>query len=200
MRTSIGLLSLFTVLVVGMFWFAQGPKALPLEKLAGQGVVLLPTVRSIDDFSLVGPKGLAFKRENLLGQWSFVFFGYTSCPDICPITMSVLGQAERELGDTEKFRGILISVDPYRDNPETMQRYVKAFSPNFIGLTGTLAQIERLAGQVAIGFEASIDVNKVEHAPYVVIVDPNGNYAGFIKPPHDANKIAIIARSLTTNS
>ena len=132
LRTSIGLISLFIALVVGMFWFAQGPKALPLEKLAGQGVVLLPTVRPIDDFSLVGPKGLAFTRENLLGQWSFVFFGYTSCPDICPITMSVLGQAERELEKTEKFRGILISVDPYRDDPDTMQRYVEAFSPNWL--------------------------------------------------------------------
>ena len=200
MRTSIGLISLFIALVVGMFWFAQGPKALPLEKLAGQGVVLLPTARPIDDFSLVGPKGSAFTRENLLGQWSFVFFGYTSCPDICPITMSVLGQAERELEKAEKFRGILISVDPYRDDPDTMQRYVEAFSPNFIGVTGKLAQIEQLANQVTIGFEASIDVNDVEHAPYVVIVDPDGNYAGFIKPPHNANKIAIIARSLATNS
>ena len=200
MRTSVGLISLFIALVVGMFWFAQGPKALPLEKLAGQGVVLLPMTRSIDDFSLVGPKGLAFTRENLLGQWSFLFFGYTSCPDICPITMSVLGQAERELGEAEKFRGILISVDPHRDDPDTMQRYVKAFSPNFIGLTGKLAQIEHLANQVAIGFEASVDVNEVGHPPYVVIMDTDGNYEGFIKPTHDANKIAIIARSLITKA
>ena len=114
--------------------------------------------------------------------------------------MSVLGQAERELGEAEKFRGILISVEPHRDDPDTMQRYVRAFSPNFIGLTGKLAQIERLADQVAIGFEASVDVNEVGHPPYVVIMDPDGNYAGFIKPPHDANKIAIIARSLIANS
>ena len=53
MRTRVGLISLFIALVVGMFWFAQGPKALPLEKLSGQGVVLLPMTRSVDDFSLV---------------------------------------------------------------------------------------------------------------------------------------------------
>ena len=200
MRTILSLSSLFIVLVVGMFWFVQGPKALPLEKLAGQGVVLLPTARVIDDFSLSGPEGLVFTRKNLIGQWSFLFFGYTSCPDICPITMSILGQAESELDAADRFQGILVSVDPQRDNPETMQRYVGAFSPNFIGLTGTLSQIQQFARQVAIGFEASVDVNEVEHAPYVVIMDPNGNYAGFIKPPHDANKIAIIARSLIANS
>ncbi|MEC7107208.1 MAG: SCO family protein, partial [Pseudomonadota bacterium] len=114
---------------------------LSVEEMRNKGVFLLPTPRDIAAFELTDHMGNTFDRSSISGRWSFVFFGFVSCPDVCPTSMSVLGKVDRQLQTSdpelaEQFQGILVSVDPERDSIESLARYATAFSPRFLGVTG----------------------------------------------------------------
>src|SRR3546814_7915520 len=83
-----------------------------------------------------------------------MFFGYASCPDVCPTTMAQLSQVMLELGDqADKVRILFISVDPHRDTPEVLQAYVNAFDSNAIGLTGTEKQVADVARRYRVAYQ-----------------------------------------------
>ena len=199
MPTAALLVVLFGAVVGGMVWFASAPTVVPLEEIEGLGVNALPAPRAIADFELVHHTGRSFTRHDLEGRWSFLFFGYASCPDICPITMSIMGQAEQLL-EGDAFQGVLVSVDPRRDSIDVIAEYVGAFSASFVGVTGQTTDIETFAHNLGIGFrvpDESLPADYlVEHSPYIVIVDPSARHFGYIKPPFDPNKLALTYRSL----
>src|SRR3546814_881269 len=98
----------------------------------------LPDLR----FTLESAGGKTVTQDNFKGKTVLMFFGYASCPDVCPTTMAQLSQVMLELGDqADKVRILFISVDPHRDTPEVLQAYVNAFDSNAIGLTGTEKQV-----------------------------------------------------------
>ena len=99
-------------------------------------------------FTLTAPDGTTVTDETYRGKWLLVFFGYTSCPDICPTTLSEIAAALELLGpDAAKLQPIFITVDPERDTPEVMGRYTGAFDPRIVGLTGSPQQIAAVAAQ-----------------------------------------------------
>ena len=204
MRTAAALVLVFAALVGGMVWFSGGPAVIAVDELDGMGVFVMPEPRAIDDFELVDHTGAPFTAADFEGSWSFVFFGYASCPDICPITMSILGQAERLLGDeATAFKVVLVTVDPARDSPEVLADYVASFSPRFQGVTGIESDIAAFARQMSVGFRKEESDSQLEylvgHSPYIIIVDPNGEYFGYAKPPFDAKKLALTFRSLAAS-
>ena len=166
---------------------------------------------------LLRDDGAAFGLDDLKGRWTFAFFGFTSCPDICPTSMATLGQADRLLreqglgqgGDQAPFQGVLVSVDPERDNLELLGRYVRAFSPGFVGVTGAHGQLAEFAGQLSATFmkvpEFDEDGNpkpdeyQVDHTANIVIINPYGHYHGFIKYPQQAATIAAAYQALAAN-
>ena len=173
------------------------------EELAAFGFTALPEPAQVGDFELADARGGSFDPARFEGRWSFVFFGYANCPDICPTTMAVLGDAERLLlasGDAA-FQGILVSVDPERDTPEALAGYVGAFSENFIGVTGTSARVMQLARRLHAGF-ARVPVEEsalgylMDHSSHLVVIAPDGRYYGFVKPPFDARQLASLSRAL----
>jgi len=134
------------------------------------GYVPYPEPRAIPDFDLADAKGGRFVPERLRGRWSLLFFGYANCPDICPITMSILAGAEQRLlatGDPA-FQGVLVSVDPERDTADALAQYVAAFSDRFVGVTGAAADIYApVSGVVVARNEALEDGPElVNEAPY----------------------------------
>ena len=107
--------------------------------------------RAVQPFELLDHHGESFTPESLRGQWSFVFFGYTHCPDVCPTTLSVLNSVALRLADApDATRFVFVTVDPERDTPEVLARYVTYFNGEFVGVTGepsaSASSIERTAG------------------------------------------------------
>jgi len=195
----------FMALMLGLFLNnALRTPELTNEQLREHGIVVLPTPREVAPFELVDEDGEPFRREDLAGRWTLAYFGFTHCPDICPVTMSVLGQvhgALEEEGVADPFRGLLVSVDPERDTPEVLDEYVAFFDPDFGGVTGPKDEIARLASQVSVAFAAvprpdAEDGYTVDHSGNIVLFNPRGHYAGFIRMPHSAEQIELAFRTL----
>ena len=193
-----------------MFVFStlQTPQ-LSEEEMRNRGVFLLPVPRDIAPFELSSKNGETFENNNLKGVWSFVYFGFTHCPDICPTTMSVLGQVERQLQqqqheDADRFRGVLVTVDPERDTLEKLNQYVTAFSPRFVGARGSREMTAQFAQQVNVAFakvpsQDSADGYTMDHTGNIVIINPKGHYHGFIKLPHEAETIRLTFQTLAAS-
>ena len=192
---------------------------LSVEEMRSKGVFLLPTPRDIAAFKLTDHMGKTFDRSSINGRWSFVFFGFVSCPDVCPTSMSVLGTVDRQLQASnpelaEQFQGILVSVDPERDSIESLARYATAFSPRFLGVTGPREDLVGLTTQVNVAFakvplteppplesaaaDVAADAYTVDHTGNIVIINPRGHYHGFIKLPHDSETIRLTFQTLAS--
>jgi len=134
------------------------------------------------EFSLSAAGGRTLTQDDLRGHIALVFFGYASCPDICPTTMAQLTQVVRQLGDKARdVRIVFISVDPHRDTPEVLQAYVNAFNDQAIGLTGSQAQIASLARRYRVAYQIAQPkpgeeeyFYDVTHSRGVYIFDPQG--------------------------
>lgn len=105
-------------------------------------------------FTLQGAGGTTITQKDFSGKIVLMFFGYASCPDICPTTMIQLAQVTEALGaDADKVRILFVSVDPHRDTPDILQAYVDQFDPHAIGLTGNESAIANLARRYRVAYE-----------------------------------------------
>lgn len=205
---TVALCLLFVAIVLGMLYHSvTRVPALDEDQLRELGVFVLPRPRELAPFQLTTHTGEAFTTASLTGKWSFIFFGFTNCPDICPTSMAALGVAERELEargmvEDAPFQGILVSVDPERDDAVTLGRYVTAFSSRFIGVRGDREATAALTTQLNVAFAQVPDGQggyQVDHTANIVIINPRGHYHGFIRMPHDAQTIVTAYRSLAAS-
>ncbi len=205
-RSTVILCVVFIAIVLTAFVFnTTRVKTVSFEELAQQGSVMLPKPRALAEIDLLTDSGTRFTEADLAnneGVWTFMFFGFTNCPDICPTSMSIMGQAYNELTAEERsaFRGMLVSIDPERDDPESLGKYVRAFSPSFTGITGSIANLATFATQVNAAFQKVPgqpgEPYQMDHTGNVVIVNPRGHYHGFIKMPHTRVKLVETFRAL----
>ena len=163
--------------------------------LLDAGIVLLPQSRSLPELSLTNQDGQAVAVDQLKDQWSLLFFGYTFCPDICPATLAQLRQLQGQLpAETlAKLRIVLVTVDPNRDTPEQLKKYLDYFDAGFIGLTGEQATLQKLANGVSIPYipaDTSKENYTVDHSGNLVIIGPDGKQRGFIRAPINNAKLA----------
>ena len=203
----IALVALLLAVVLGGAWAVVylGPSTeFSDEELREFGFVPYPAPRDVGDFALADAEGGGFDAERLRGRWSFMFFGFANCPDICPITMTVLGEAERKLveaGDTP-FQGIMVTVDPERDTAPLLADYVRAFSANFVGVTGSAPDLYAFAKTFHVGFSKSLVDSELgyvmNHSGHIVVVDPSGRHYGNISAPFDAARLATLYRALAS--
>ena len=206
LRLTVALSLAFVAIVLGMFFYSvTRPKVLSDEQLRDIGVFVLPAPREIAPFELTAHTGRPFTLDDLQGHWSFIFFGFTNCPDICPTSMAVMAQAERQLEaeapeTARQFQGVLVTVDPERDDQETLATYVQAFSSDFLGVRGDLPATAAFATQVNAAFAmvpAQDGGYQVDHTANIVIVNPRGHYHGFVRTPHRVDTIVEAFRSLS---
>jgi protein SCO1 len=155
-------------------------------------VRVLESPRVIEDAALTDQNGAEFRISQLKGRVALVLFGYTNCPDVCPIAMENLRQL-RESGrvDPARVAFVMISVDGERDTPEVMKAYVESFSPDFIGLTAAPAEVKPLAKQFSamffMGGHDAAGHYTVAHTPQVFVLDPDGQLrAEFYSPSVEA--------------
>ena len=165
------------------------------EQAAPRAATILPAGNALPTFTLLDHNGALADRTIFEGQWDVVFFGFTSCPDVCPATMTVLGQAKRRLatvGQQPLPRVVLVSVDPERDTPESMARYIAYFGDDNVGLTGDLAEIRKLTDALGIFFQKAGtggDVYSVDHSAVVLVIDPRGRLKALFSAPHDVETL-----------
>ena len=157
--------------------------------------------KQLNDFTLIGADNQHLDLDSLKDKWSFVFFGYTHCPDVCPMTLAVLGSAftllEQKPDIYTEIQGIFVSVDPKRDTPERLKEYASYFGNEFSGFTGSTEQINVFTRQMgalyAIHDEEpgeDPDAYLVTHNSAIFLVDPRGRLYGRFPPPLDAQNIA----------
>lgn len=159
------------------------------------GIITLPQSRDIPALQLASTNGTQQDTHALTGTWSLVFFGYTFCPDICPTTLAELRQLKKLLPDAAKdnLQILMVSVDPNRDTTEQLQMYLQYFDPEFVGLTGELADIQTLSNALSIPFIPGDTRQKhytVDHSGNLAIISPDGRQYGFIRAPLDVRKLA----------
>ncbi|MGH8252052.1 MAG: SCO family protein [Steroidobacteraceae bacterium] len=159
--------------------------------------------RPLPAFALVDQSGKCFDRSRLAGRWTLLFFGFTHCPDVCPLTLATLADARRQLADLPRGeipQVVLVSVDPRRDTPEALARYVAHFDPAFVGVTGDQAAIDQLARDlgvaVMIGPPAPDGSYTVDHTAAIFLIDPDAGYTAVFGTPHEADTIARDFRSI----
>jgi protein SCO1/2 len=147
---------------------------------------LLEPPNPAPEIALTDTAGQPFRLSEQRGMVTLIFFGFTNCPDVCPTALADMSAARKRLeGDAEKVRVVFITVDPARDTPERMGRYVQAFDPDFIGLTGTeaeLAQIYQAYGVTAIKRELPNSAlgYTMDHSASVYVIDQGGNWRAMI--------------------
>ncbi|CAM3488900.1 SCO family protein [Parendozoicomonas haliclonae] len=169
------------------------------EALRELGVVWYETPRTFAFNPLSMAEGKTFTHEHLKDRWTLMYFGFTFCPDICPAALAHMAQLKKELKVlnpqvADRVDVVLVSVDPNRDNPEKLTGYVNFFDPEFKGATSDPANLKALTQQLNVAFEIVGDTSSadylVEHSAQVVLINPMGDYQGFLKPPFKAADLA----------
>ena len=151
---------------------------------------VLPAATPLPEFSLVDQAGSVVTRDSFRDRWDLVFFGFTHCPDICPATLQILAVARNELaaaGQEPLPRIVLVSVDPERDTPELMGKYVDYFGDGNLGITGSLDEIRKLTSGLGIYFEKQAgesDDYAVDHSAAVLVINPDGEFHALFSGPH----------------
>ena len=197
------ILFLFWGLLLAVVFFLMLPgKKTPPELQA----VLRPAAMPLQPFELIDQHHQPFDLARLHGNWSFVFFGYTSCPDICPATLSTLTGVMQLLnndssGDTP-LQAVFVSVDPARDTVDVIAQYIRYFDSSFVGVTGQQPAIDSLARQFGAGYMAEPETAPgqylVSHTSSIFLVDPRGRLVAAFSPPHHAGTIADQFRQIRT--
>lgn len=189
---------LLAILVAGValaaaIWWRQPTFHASPALLTG---TLLEPRRELPDFTLIDQQGRDFAPANLRGAWSFLYFGYTNCPDACPATLSTLAALEKHLraaGNKVLPKVIFVSVDAKRDTPAQLARYVPYFDPDFLGVTArdqpTLQDLAEKLGVVVMLTAKPDGSYNVDHSSAIFVVDPAGKLAAILSGPFTVNAL-----------
>jgi protein SCO1 len=146
------------------------------------------------DFHLIGDDGRSRELGDFRGKVVALYFGYTRCPDVCPLTMANLAQAVRLLGDdAARMQGLFVTVDPKHDKPAVLGKYVRAFDESFVGLYGDKEAMQRTASEFKV--EANI-----HHSAPVFLFDRRGRLRLMLRPEATPEAIARDVRVLLAES
>ena len=208
MITSVALAAMLAGAWLAATYRENGSRAMLLPD---QVMTLFPDPKPLTAFALTDHQDRLFDLASLKGKWSFLFFGFTHCPDICPTTLAILARARDDIAKSaagaEDIQIVFISVDPNRDTASKLKQYVTHFHATFLGVTGDDAQIGNLAGQLGAAYEVSITPGMenypVNHAAAVFLVDPQAQYHAVFTPPLDAEVISTrfkVVRELETGN
>jgi protein SCO1/2 len=166
------------------------------------GVTEVRDDKPLPDFVLRGPRG-EFKNAHLLGRWSFMFFGYTQCPDVCPAALALMKDVRAMLGTVPPaptFQVVFVSVDPRRDTDKLLGEYMAAFDPSFIGVSGDDAALSALTKNLGVYYQRNDGTDlaryTVDHSAGIYLVDPRGRLAAVFSPPQEAAKVAANYRRI----
>jgi protein SCO1/2 len=153
-------------------------------------------------FALIAPDGTTVTEQTFRGKWLLVYFGYTFCPNTCPMTLNEIATALEKLGtDATKMQPLFITVDPQRDTREVLEQYTRSFDPRIVGLTGSPQQIDAVTQEY--GAYAARDKTGpgpedyvIDHSTYLYVMDPGGTFVRAFDADTSGDRIADALREL----
>ena len=162
---------------------------------------VLPAPRSLPEFNLIDHNGAEFTPASIENRWQLLFFGFTHCPDICPTTLQTLNSVQSSLattlGDAQTPGIIFVSVDPERDTPEQLQRYLGNFGTDIVGVSGPHVELMKLTTPLGIVFQkvwSDDDQYQMDHSAAILILNPDGQFAALSSAPHSVD---LLVRDLS---
>ena len=151
--------------------------------------------KSLSDFTLKNQHGEPVTKAQFKGQWNLVFLGYTSCPDICPLTLAKLNAVYKELEADYPLQIWFVSVDPNRDTAEKRKQYIDYFNPNFLAVSGEHKDLFPVVRELGLIYAIS-DTTKaeyaVDHSASVALVDDTGALRAIFKPEFKQGSVPLI--------
>src|SRR5687768_11349324 len=178
-------------LMLGQRAFAPAREA-PVQMAA---TLVYPEPRPIAPFSLERSDGSRFTRDDFVGRWTLVFFGFTQCPDVCPTTLALWPQVEKALAERAPALPVsflFVSVDPGRDTPAKTGEYTRYFSPRIVAATADTAALDALTRDLGVVYMKSPQGEDytVDHTAHLVLIGPDVTLRGIVRPPLDHHAIA----------
>ena len=171
-----------------------------------QTSLALPTdFKTVKDFELLDVNGKSIDQSVFDDTWSMVFFGFTHCPDICPITLQIMKDVVARLDEQaqQQLQIVFVSVDPARDTPDVLKKYIGYFDENFVGITGDVNNVHELTS--SLGIVASFTANDtdpdnygVNHTASLLLIDPQRRVRAKVSPPLEADKIVADVLTMTS--
>jgi cytochrome oxidase Cu insertion factor (SCO1/SenC/PrrC family) len=152
-------------------------------------------------FALVDHTGRQRTEADFRGKLLFIYFGFTSCPDVCPTDLQAMGMALDQLGTVgDAVQPLFVTVDPERDTPQRLDNYVTLFHPRLIGLSGDATSIRQAARAYKV-YYAKVPTPDgsdytVDHSGYIYLMDHAGQYLGFFPPGTPPDRMADVIRPL----
>lgn len=183
----VGLLA-FAIGIGAAQWYMGKPAEMPVTNNDGSTLVPMAEGKFGGDFTLMqGDKPV--KLSDFRGKVVVMYFGYASCPDVCPTTLSIIASGLKELSPEElaQVQPIFISIDPERDQGEKLMAYATHFHPSFIGITGTPEEVQKVAHQYG-AFFAKVQSDSamgylVDHTSKTYMISKDGKYVNIL--PHN---------------
>lgn len=177
-------------------WLASRTAQSPPVLAAG---TWLPQARALPEFGLTDQTGRAVGRARLIGRPSLVFFGFSNCPDVCPTTLALLATLRKDT-QLKTLQVVLVSVDPQRDTPVQLQRYLQGFDPQFVGLTGAQDQIDLLTRALSAAAQRT-DLPggdyTMDHSATVYLLDSSARLVAVFTPPLSRERMLQDLNNLT---
>src|SRR5690625_5062930 len=219
-RRTVELTLLAVALVIGvMVYNVTRTPTIDREGLSAQVAVLLERPSRITDFELVehlgelfeqqgrftefelvDDRGEVFRRDHCKDTWTFIFFGFTHCPDICPLALADLSRLVNELPAelAEQTQVLMVSLDPSRDTPDVLADYVPYFHEDFIGVTGEFLTIRRFANELNVAFAKVTqgDDYTVDHSGHITLINPKGDYHAIFSSPFHIGPMQTAYRTI----
>ena len=208
-RLSLALIFIFiAIILVGFVNKLTAPRILSNEELLINGFYRLREPIEISDFRLEKKDGTFFTKSDLDDKWTIMYFGFTSCPSECPVTMSELRKLINALREKDfklnDKQWVLVTIDPERDSAADIDFYASRFDPEFIGLRGDRATLLSLSTQLNVAKVQPMkhemhDIEELsDHINNIVFINKDAQYFGFFRPPFEMSKLSLTYQSITT--
>jgi len=208
-KNNILLIIIFMITVVGLFINKlTTPRILSANELLANGLYLFESPKQISDFSFYSTNKTEYTKSDLIGKWTLMYFGFTRCPDECPTTMYQMSKLIKVLREKEfpleDKQWVLVSIDPERDTPEDIDKYAKGFDKDFIGVVNIRPMLLSLATQLSVNnvmpsSESMDHAHLDNHVNNIILLNPEGEFAGIFRPPFDVSRLSLTYQSVTSN-
>ena len=185
------------------------PRYLSAPELLVNGLYVFPEPKLFSEFTLLTSENRSITQDDLMGRWTLVYFGFTRCPNECPVAMSLIknlySTLENKNFNLSDKQTLLITIDPENDSPKMVDDYAKAFNTGFIGARGERPMLLSLATQLNVMIveppknDSHHSIDHLEnHSNNILLIDPQGKYFGFFRAPFDEEKFLLTYQSVVT--
>ncbi|WP_166111327.1 SCO family protein [Pseudoalteromonas sp. Z9A5] len=185
------------IVVLALFLSACSNENIPSDVDA----LVYKNAKPLSDFKLNDQRGELVTKQRFLGQWNLVFLGYTSCPDICPLTLAKLNAVYKNLQADYPLQIWFLSVDPKRDTPTKRKQYIDYFNSEFLAVSGPHKDLFPLVRELGLIYainDSSESEYAVDHSASVAMVDKNGSVRAIFKPEFRQGGVPLINATILT--